>query len=230
MQAVLRLPLLLLAVLIAPCALAAEVEGGAADRGQVEAVAAEPVQAAVAAALVASLGERFDDPALELRLGPAEVDVEGPREYVVHGIGYLRFTATGDDWLAFHYQSRYDPVFGTAGFPEVTLGADGEAEGERFVPNDAALLGELEAQLTAEFESWPDAEDVFLRLDEISSLQSGSRYLRIEADGSAEFGSGGAISARVEALYDLEARAWLDIAHQLGPDVHADRDAAVAGP
>ena len=190
----------------------------------------ETVRAAVAAVLVATLGGEFDA-MLELRLGDPTVEVAGPRDHVVHGLGELRFDGAGEDWLAFRYRARFDPVTATAGYPEIRLGAGGEGSGERFVPNDAGLLVELEALVAAELESFPGAGRVTLQLDDVSSLQSGRRFLQVEAEGLADFGPVGRTGARVDALYDLQSNAWLRIVHALGPDAHAqDLEGATAGP
>ena len=243
MPAVHHAPLLFLALLsagAAPCALAGTGEGtaqgaGAADTtlktADVETTAADDqTQAAVAAVLVATLGARFDDPMLELRLDPAVVEAGGERDHVVHGTGQLRLAGGGEgDWLPFRYRSRYDPMFGTAGYAEVSLGGDGEGEGERFVPNDAHLLVELETRLAIEFESRPGAGRVFLQLDDVTSLQSGERFLRIEANGLVDFGPGGSTTASVDALYDLQAMDWLSIEHALAPNIVAHGDGGTAG-
>lgn len=190
----------------------------------------EQVQAAVAAVLVATLGERFDDPMLELRLAQLTVEPAAQRDHVVHGLGFVRLGSGGDDWLAFRYRTRYDPLFATAGYPEIRLGGEGEAEGERFVPNDAALLAELEDRLAGELESYPGAERVFVQFDDISSVQSGERFLRIVAGGLADFGPGGSTSAHIEAVYDLQARDWLSVEHALGPNIRMVDEGGVAGP
>lgn len=234
MPAVHHAPLMCLAMLcasVAPCGLVRADEAMPRGGGAADTIAAdEQVQAAVAAVLVASLGERFDDPALELRLGPAEVETSGERDHVVRGTGQLRLAGSGgEDWLAFRYRSRYDPVFGTAGYAEVSLGGDGEAEGERFVPNDARLLVDLETRLAVTFESRPGAGRVFLQLDDVSSLQSGERFLRIDASGLVDFGPGGSTTASVDALYDLQAKHWLSIEHVLAPNIVAHGDGATAG-
>ncbi len=237
MPAVHHAPLLLLAMLpavVAPCALAGTGEGtarggGAADTISMPVPAGDQAQAAVAAVLVATLGERFDDPMLELRLGPASLEPGAAGELVVQGMGQLRLGGAGQDWLAFHYRSRYDATFGTAGYPDITLGGDGEAAGERFVPNDARLVGELEARIATEFESLPGAGRVFLQLDDISSIQSGQRFLRIDASGSADFGPGGSTAAHVDAIYDLQAGHWLSIEHELAPNIVAHDDGGTAG-
>lgn len=229
--------LLLLAMLlaVAPGAAAQDGEsaatgGGAADTISTPVQAGDPVQGAVAAVLVATLAERFGGAPLELLLGETTLESTGPQDQVVHGVGQLRFEGSGDDWLAFRYRSRYDPAFGTAGWPEITLGNDGEAEGERFVPNDAGLLGELETLVAREFESWPGAGRVYLQLDDIDSVQSGERFLRIDATGIADFGPGGTTVAQVGALYDLQARTWLSIEHELGPNIRAHVDGGTARP
>lgn len=224
--------LVILSALVAPSALAGQGEGAAGGGGAADtmstAAADERAQAAVAAVLVATLGERFHEPMLEVRLGQAGIESIGPREQVVSGSGQLRFDGDDDGWFSFAYRSLYDPVHGGAGYPEVELGGD-EGGGERFVPNDARLVAELETRLVDEFESWPGAGRVFLQFDDISSLQTGERFLLIEASGLADFGSGGRTPARVEALYDLQARAWRSIEHTLEPNVSPREGSGTAG-
>jgi len=228
--------LLLLAILSAaafPCALAGEGEGaagsgGAADTMDTSPTLGEQAQGAVAAVLVATLGERFGDPRLEVRLGAADVESSEPHGQVVSGVGQLRFEG-GDEWLAFRYRTRYDSGFGSAGYPEITLGAGGEGSEERFVPNDAGLVAELESRVAGEFESWPGAGHVLLQLDDISSLQSGESFLHIEASGIADFGPGGSTAARIEALYDLDAGTWRSIESSLAPNISAHDDGGTAG-
>ncbi|MEN1928121.1 hypothetical protein WCE37_03830 [Luteimonas sp. MJ250] len=234
MPAVRRAKLLLLAILsvAAPCASAQAGEDAAvraADTIPMPSPVDEQVLAAVAAVLVATLGDEFGDSMLELTLGEARLAVAGPRDHVVHGVGELRFSGGDDTWLAFRYRTRYDPLFVSAGYPEIDLGADGEGAGERFVPNDAALLGELEARMAGELESLPGAARVFVQLDDISSMQSGSRFLHIEASGIADFGPDGSTVANVEALYDLHAGAWLRINHTLENAAAARTDEPLAG-
>jgi|SRR5690554_3992647 len=232
-----HIPSMLAALLFAaaPCAFAQAWDEAASDDAGSTAVhppADVDVEAAVAAVLVPTLGGEFGDTMLELTLDAASVEVVGPRDHVVHGHGQLRLAggAGAGDWLAFRYRTRYDPVFATAGYPEVSLGADGTGEGERYVPNDAGLLRELEARVGAELEGLPGAGRVFLQLDDIASLQSGSRFLRIEASGTADFGPGGRTSAHIDALYDRVAGDWLSIAHALGPNIGIVEHAATAGP
>lgn len=236
MLAVHHRALLLLAILSAvasPCAMAAEGEGaagsgGAADTIPVPARLDDRAQGAVAAVLVATLGERFADPRLEIRLGAAAVEPAEPGGQVVSGLGQLRFEG-GDDWLAFRYRTRYEPLYGTAGYPEISLGTDGEGDHERFVPNDAGLVAELEALVAGELESLPGAGHVFLQFDDINSMQSGGSFVHIQASGIADFGTGGSTPARIEALYDLQARAWRSIESSLAPNITPHGEGGTAG-
>ena len=237
MLAVFHRALLLLAILSAaaiPRALAGDGEGVAGGGEAADTIHAtrpdERIQGAVAAVLVATLGERFGDPALEIRLGATTLEASTPRNLVVQGLGELRFEGgSGEDWLAFRYRSRYDPVTGGAGYPEISLGSEGQADGEHFVPNDAGLVAELESLVAAELESRPGASRVHLQLDDISSLQSGRGFLHIEADGIVDFGAGGSTAARIEALYDLQAGLWRSVEHVLAPNIRAHDDGGTAG-
>lgn len=187
----------------------------------------EQVRAAVAAVLVATLASEFGDAMLELRLGEATVAAEGARDHVVSGLGEVRFAGGGEQWMAFAYRTRYDPLAGGAGWPEIRLGTDGAAEGERYVPNDARLVGELESAVAGELEALPGAGRVWLQLDRVASLESGGRFLRIDAAGVADFGPGGRTGVEVEGLFDAATGRWLRIAHALEPNVRA-HDAATA--
>jgi hypothetical protein len=236
MPAACRVKMLILAMLcaIAP-GVSARAQDDARDTGsdpaRITQPLDEPVQAAVAAVLLATLGAEFGDTVLEVTLGDAQVEVAGPREHVVEGVGRLRFTGSGgtDDWLAFRYRTRYDPLFSAAGYPQIQLGAAGDGVGERFVPNDAALLRELEDAVASELEALPGAGRVFLQLDEISSLQTGSRFIQIDARGIADFGAGGSTGAHIQALYDQARGAWLSIEHALEPNIGVREADVTAG-
>jgi hypothetical protein len=70
---------------------------------------------------------------------------------------------------------------------------------------------------------------VRLQLDEITTLETGQRYLRIDAQGIADFGREGSTPARVDALYDRKDKSWLRVNYELGPAVGLRIGESVAG-
>src|SRR5690606_37006749 len=121
------------------------------------------------------------------------------------------------DWIGFRYRTLYDTLHGSAGYPELTLGAAND--GERAVPNDAMLVGELDARVVARLDEEFGGQPVRLQLDRITTMEAGSRYLRIEANGIADFGQEGTTPAQVDALYDRKDASWLRVNYELGPAV-----------
>ncbi|MBJ7574144.1 hypothetical protein [Luteimonas sp. MC1828] len=218
----------------AALAQAGDTEPATAEQGA--AIAPQPagddVRNAVAAALVGALGAEFGDAMVDVRLDSAQVVAESDRDQVVSGSGRVRIGAsamadatTGDgDWLAFQYRTRYDTLFASAGWPDVQLGGDGERE----VPNDATLVAELEERLATELEQLPGAGRVYLQFDAINSVETGSRFVRIDARGIADFGTGGNTSAHVEAVYDRRDATWLRVRQELGANISVDPMAPVA--
>ncbi len=196
----------------------------------------DDVRNAVAAVLVGALGAEFGDAMVDVRLDSVEVAVESARDHVVSGTGRVRIgagasasvpgeTAGADgDWLAFQYRTRYDTLFASAGWPDVQLGGGDE----RDVPNDAMLVAELEERLALELEQLPGAGRVYLQFDAISSVESGPRFVRIDASGIADFGAGGSTSARVDAVYDRRDATWLRVRQELGANLSVDPMAPVA--
>ncbi|MBB1471974.1 hypothetical protein H5368_02900 [Luteimonas sp. MC1782] len=194
--------------------------------------AGDDVRNAVAAVLVGALGAEFGNAMVDVRLDSAQVAVESARDHVVSGSGRVRIgagaasdgMATDGDWLAFQYRTRYDTLFASAGWPDVQLGGDGERE----VPNDALLISELEDRLATELEQLPGAGRVYLQFDAINSVETGARFVRIDATGVADFGTGGNTSAHVEAVYDRRDATWLRVRQELGANISVDPTAPVA--
>jgi hypothetical protein len=198
--------------------------------------AGDDVRNAVAAVLVGALGAEFGDAMVDVRLDSVEVAVESARDHVVSGTGRVRIgagagasaaseTSTGDgDWLAFQYRTRYDTLFASAGWPDVQLGGGDERE----VPNDAMLVAELEERLAGELEQLPGAGRVYIQFDAINSVESGQRFVRIDASGIADFGAGGSTSARIDAVYDRRDATWLRVRQELGANISIDPMAPVA--
>jgi hypothetical protein len=186
----------------------------------------ETLQNAVAAVVVAAMTEQFGNRTISVKLDSADVQIASLRDRVVSGRGRVQIGA-GEDWIGFRYRTLYDTLHGSAGYPQVTLG--GGASNERVVPNDATLVQELDARVAAELDREFDGQPVRLQLDEITTLEASTRYLRIDAQGIADFGREGSTSARVDALYDRKEKSWLRVNYELGPAVGLDTGVSIAG-
>src|SRR5690606_5486737 len=129
------------------------------------------------------------------------------------GQGRLR---VGEDaeWIGFRYSTVYDTLFGSAGYPQLTIG--GVAAGERLVPNDAFLVRQLEDRITGELDRQFGSPSARLQFDDISTVEGGQGRLRIAAQGVADFGRSGITPVRIEALYDVVANAWRRVNYELG--------------
>jgi hypothetical protein len=172
----------------------------------------ETLDGVVAAALVGALSEELGGRAVKVRLDRVDVQTTSLRDRLVSGQGTLQID-NASEWIGFRFTTLYDAILESAGYPELsigTVGPDGRA-----VPNDAALIRQLDdrviGMLTEEF----GTQRVRLQLDRISTVAAGARYLRIDANGIADFGLDGTAPTRVEGLYDRQDNAWLRVAYVL---------------
>jgi hypothetical protein len=185
----------------------------------------ETLHNAVAAVVVAALTEQFDNRTVAVQLDSADVQVASVRDRVVSGEGRMRIGAEDEDWIGFRYRTLYDTLYGNAGYPEVTLGG---SDDERAVPNDSALVQQLDARVVAALDKEFQGQPVRLQLDRITTLEAGKRFLRIDAAGIADFGREGSTPARVDALYDRRDDTWLRVNYELGPAATPRADDAFA--
>ncbi len=172
----------------------------------------EALDNAVAAVVVAALAEQLGSPTIEVSLESFDVAIASVRDRSVSGQGRLRMGEAGG-WIGFRYRTVYDTTFRSAGYPEIAIG--GVTAGEREVPNDSRLVGELEARVAAELDTQFD-DAARLQLDRISTVEGGQRLLRITAQGIADFGRSGSTPVRIEGLYDRIAQAWQRVNYSLG--------------
>lgn len=196
-----------LAFAVSAIASSGEMPGAPATSGD------EALDNAVAAVVVAALGEQFAgyEP-ISVRLDAFDVQSASERDRVVSGEGRLRL---GDepDWIGFRYRTRYDATFGNAGYPELLLG--GVAASERAIPNDAMLVHQLDDQVVAELER-TQGGNARLQLDRIETVEAGRRFLRIHASGIVDFGLRGLTPIRIESLYDTTRSSWQRVYYELG--------------
>lgn len=173
----------------------------------------EAMDNAVAAVVVATLVEQMDTPSIEVNIDSYDVGIASVRDRTVSGQGRMR---VGDDadWIGFRYRTVYDTTFRSAGYPQITIG--GVSAGEREVPNDSALVRQLEDRVSAELDGQFGRRTSRLQLDDIATVEGGRRLLRISAQGIADFGLNGSTPVRIEALYDQVAGAWQRVHYELG--------------
>ena len=219
------------AVVMLACSCAA---GSAASQGAAQGIEAESTAAtarmhgravesrdtinnAIAGPLIIVISQQLGGRAVDMRLDAVDVqdmDVQevNARDRVVSGTGSLRIDGN-EDWVGFRFHVPYDARLGKAGYPEVSMG--GVAAGERDVPNDGQLVQQLEARIVAALSKEFRHQSVWLQLDRIATVEGGSHYLGINADGIAHVG-GDSIDMMIEAFYDRSSGEWLRLHYGLG--------------
>ena len=172
----------------------------------------ETLDGVVAASLVGALSEQLGDRPVKIKLKHVDVQVTSLRDRLVSGQGELQID-TAQDWIGFRFSTLYDAILESAGYPELSIGTVGP--GGRTLPNDSKLVRELDDRVVGMLGKEFGYQQVRLQLDRIDTIEAGTRYLRIDADGIADFGIDGTAPARVEALYDREQNAWLRVSYTL---------------
>ncbi len=172
----------------------------------------ETLDGVVAASLVGALSEQLGGRAVKIRLDRVEVQTTSLRDRLVSGQGALQIE-TAQDWIGFRFSTLYDALLESAGYPELSIGTVGP--GGRALPNDAGLVRELDDRVIGMLGEEFGTQQVRLQLDRIATMEAGTRYLRIDASGIADFGLDGTAPTRVEALYDRQDNAWLRVAYVL---------------
>ncbi|MGY1409282.1 hypothetical protein ACW5EG_06855 [Luteimonas sp. A611] len=173
----------------------------------------EALDNAVAAVVVAALAEQMNTASIAVAIESFDVAIASVSDRTVSGQGRVRL---GDDadWIGFRFSTLYDTTFASAGYPRILIG--GVATGEREVPNDSALVRQLEERVAVELDRQFGNTQARLQLDDISTVEGGRRLLRINAQGIADFGRNGNTPVRIEALYDRIANAWQRVNYELG--------------
>ncbi|QSX77694.1 hypothetical protein [Agrilutibacter solisilvae] len=101
----------------------------------------ETLSNAIAGPLVVALAEQFGGRRVDMRLTTAEVEPMETGVSAVRGTGQVQVGGRGE-WIGFNYELGYDSRLRRAAFPDVSIG--GAASGERDMPNDVALVEQLE--------------------------------------------------------------------------------------
>ena len=169
----------------------------------------------IAVALIGAISGQLGGRAVDMRLDSVDIEPVKTRNREIRGTGGVRID--GDDaWVGFRFLLVYDSERRVAGYPEVSLA--GVSAGERNIPNDASLVRQLETKVIAALSKQFRKQSISLRLDRIATVQSGSQYLRINADGLAYLGAEGSKDMTIEALYDRSSGRWLRLHYGLGED------------
>jgi len=186
----------------------------------------EAIDGAVAGVLVGTLGEQFGDRTVSIMLDKVSVQVSSIRDRIVSGEGRVKIGGD-EDWIGFRFSTLYDTTVGSAAYPDITLG--GIISGEREIPNDTALVRQLDDNVVGRLGKEFSSQAVRLQLDRITTVEAGKRYLRINASGIADFGRDGTSPAQIEALYDRQNNSWLRVNYELGPGAGMREVGVLAG-
>lgn len=203
-----------------------EVVGKALNLPKTRAEGREAIDAAVAAAIIGTISTQFGERKVEVRLDHVFATPNSLIESDIAGDGRLLIgDADDDDWLPFRFACLYDTAGATASAPRLLIG--GNAPGQPLgadSPIATQLREQVQARLVAEFRDQP----VHFLLDRADALETGKRYMRIEANGAADFGREGSTPADIHALYDRREGSWVRVTYELGSTANR-KDIASAG-
>lgn len=172
----------------------------------------QSIDAAVAAAVIGAITTQFGERTVEIKLDAVRATPVSLIETSVEGAGRLQF-GSDDEWVPFRFATLYDTTNATVTAPRLTIGAD--EPGQEIAPDSAMamqLVAEVDGRLRDEFAQ----QRVAMVLDKVTVVEAGKRYMRVEAIGTADFGSEGATATNVKALYDRRDRQWLRVDYELG--------------
>lgn len=179
----------------------------------VSAVAASSLEDAVAAVVVVALTEQFDQQGVSVNIASYQIHVGSAGQRVVTGRGHVSLSGAAEP-VPFDYRTVYDIASSSAGYPTISIGQIGSDE--HSVPNDARLIGELDARVASALSQELAGRRVWLQLDTIRSYESSNeRYVRVDARGVADFGPGGTADTQVQGLYDRTGKTWLRVHYEL---------------
>lgn len=189
----------------------------------------EAMDGAVAAAVIGAVSTGFGERRVEVKLDRVAVQPASLRDRNVSGEGRIRIgeDEAGDEsrWIRFRFHALYDTRSASVSSPALVLGEHSRATAVALDSTIARALGaRVDAALGDEFSHQP-AQMV---IDQVTTTPIGSRYLRVEALGTADFADEGSAGAQVHALYDRRTGQWLRLAYELGTTANWAPDAAVA--
>ena len=172
----------------------------------------QAVDDATAAALIGAISDQFSERNVEVKLDTVNVAPAGIVQREISGQGRLLVGATGG-WIPFRFKALYDTEQASVGYPDLTLGDDAPGRSVNVdSPMGKDLAREVGTRLKAEFGDQPS----YFAADSIRVMDQGSRYVRVEASGTADFASEGTTRAGIHGLYDPLRRQWLRLTYELG--------------
>ncbi|MDQ3288313.1 MAG: hypothetical protein M3Q42_08630 [Pseudomonadota bacterium] len=176
------------------------------------------MDSAVAAAVIGAVSRQFGERRVEVKLDSVSVRPASLRDRDVSGEGRILIgEADGSDdnaWIPIQFEALYDTQTASVSHPALVIGRDSAAMLP--LPLDAplavALGSRVDAALAAEFAQQPAQ----MIVDRVVTSPAGSRYLRVEALGTADFASEGSTPAQVQALFDRRTGEWIRVSYELG--------------
>ena len=174
--------------------------------------AQQAMDSAIAAALIGAVSQQFNERAIEVKLTTMGVTDASFRDRQLQGRGEIRI---GDDptWIAFQYEALFDTQESTVSYPRLVLGA---GQGGQPVAVSSPLARQLGTRATAALVDEFAQQPVSLSLKDVRMSPAGSRYLQVEATGTADFGIEGNTAAQVHGLYDQKSERWVRVSYELG--------------
>lgn len=179
---------------------------------QSRAEATQGVDAAVAAALIGAISEQFDERMIQVKLDRVDSTPTSIAQRDIHGSGRLKI---GDDatWIPIAFTALYDSTDASVGFPILTLG---EAAAGDPLPSGADISQQLASEVGHRLDREFASQQVRFDLDQVRVSHVGNRYLRVDANGTTDFGAEGSTATGVHALYDPRQDQWLRVSYELG--------------
>ena len=173
---------------------------------------------AVAAAVIGAVSGEFGERRVEVKLDSVSVQPASLRDRDVSGHGRILIgendTSDASHWIPIQFKALYDTQTASVSRPTLVLG-DGAAAADE-VSLDSPLAVELGARVDAALAEEFAQQPAQMVVDRITTTAAGTRYLRVEALGTADFASEGTTAAQVNALYDRKTGQWLRVAYELG--------------
>jgi hypothetical protein len=182
----------------------------------------QAIDAATAAALVGAISTEFGERNVQVKLDKVDLAPDSIVQREVSGAGRLLI---GNDleWIPFRFSALYDTEQASVGYPKLVLGDDSAGSPiSRTSPLAIALASQVNQRLRAEF----GQQSSGFSPESIRLVPLHSRFMGVEAIGTATFDGEGTTGAGVHALYDPRNHEWLRVTYELGATANRGSEAA----